>query len=109
MKTHTLFLAIAMLLAACQPKKENNAEEEIAIDLSPALMELSEPAACSAPPVLETVKFSPPVIKDDAVETDVFNSGTNFPQKHKKIIFKQLTCIKKYDKILNCNPLSQGT
>lgn len=83
MKTKCLLVVIAVALIACQTKKEKelNLEYSSAMDLS-----LSEPAAAS-PPVYETVKFTPPVIKDDAVEEDTkSNSKENPLSKNKKII-----------------------
>lgn len=87
MKTHTLLLAVAALLLACQPQTEKTPETEITSDISMTTVDaLEAPAACSPPPVLETVKFSPPVIKDDAVESDVLQAATSALTKDKKII-----------------------
>ncbi|MES2762600.1 MAG: DUF4349 domain-containing protein [Bacteroidota bacterium] len=83
MKTKCLLAAMAIILLACQPTKEK--EELTEIQYSSAL-DISPPA-CAAPPNLETVKFLPPVIKDDAVEE---NTSTDTKEstvtKNKKII-----------------------
>ena len=81
MKTKSLLVAVAMLLLACQPKKET--ETNLNLELSSAISDVSyeSVAACSAPPVLETVKFSPPNINDDVVE-----ESTKSSDKIKKII-----------------------
>ncbi|MES2134201.1 MAG: DUF4349 domain-containing protein [Bacteroidota bacterium] len=87
MKTNTLLLAVATLLLACQPKKEKAPETEMNYDLNLSTVDaLEAPAACAPPPVLETVKFLPPVIKDDAIESDAFHSGASPLTKDKKII-----------------------
>jgi hypothetical protein len=83
MKTKSILVAVALLVLACQPKKEKGIDQEIEFISN---INLSPPAACSPPPVLETVKFEPPVIKDDVVETDVLNAGTTLLEKNKKII-----------------------
>lgn len=54
---------MALLLLACQPKNEI-ADEEIAIAACMTDNIAMEPA----PPMEEMVKFTPPIIKDDAVE-----------------------------------------
>jgi hypothetical protein len=85
MKTKSLLVATTMLLLACQPKKET----EINLEYTSAMSDisLSEPAPCSPPPVHENVKFSPPVIKDDAVEETTESKATqNALSKNKKII-----------------------
>lgn len=87
MKTHTLLLAVAALLLACQPKKEKAPETDMNYDLNLSTVDAMEaPPACSPPPVLETVKFVPPQIKDDASESDVLHSATSPLTKDKKII-----------------------
>jgi len=84
MKTITLIVAFAIIMIACQPKNET----EIENTLSAALMDLSfAPPACSPPPVHTTVKFVPPIIKDDAVEQNAPSAPTKSTlAKHKKII-----------------------
>ncbi len=83
MKTKSLLVAIAMLMLACQPKKEI----EVALDYTTSDITLSEPAPGSPPPACETVKFLPPVIKDDAVEQNAPSTTNKTPiAKHKKII-----------------------
>lgn len=85
MKNKTLLVAFAIIMIACQPKNET----EIENTLSTALMDLSLPAppACSPPPIHTTVKFVPPVIKDDAVEQNAPSAPTKSTlAKHKKII-----------------------
>jgi hypothetical protein len=86
MKTKTLLVAFAIIMMACQPKKEELTEIELnasCLDLS-----LAEPAACApSPAVHTTVKFVPPIIKDDAVEQNAPSSSTKrILTKHKKII-----------------------
>ena len=86
MKTKSLLVAIAMLLLACQPKKESLIENKISSAISDYSSE-STPA-CASPPVLETVKFVPPNIHDDAAEETSKPSATNngLTTKNKKII-----------------------
>jgi hypothetical protein len=86
MKTKTLLAAFAIIMMACQPKKEELTEIELnasCLDLS-----LAEPAACApSPAVHTTVKFVPPIIKDDAVEQNAPSSSNKSTlTKHKKII-----------------------
>lgn len=86
MKTKILLVAFAIIIMACQPKNEELSEIELnasCLDLS-----LSEPAACApSPAVHTTVKFVPPVIKDDAVEQNAPSAPTKSTlAKHKKII-----------------------
>lgn len=87
MKTKSIIVALAMLVLACQPKKEKGIDKETDMEYISAI-DLSPPPASSSPPpsVLETVKFEPPVIKDDVVETDVLNAATTLLEKNKKII-----------------------
>ena len=50
-------------------------------------LSMSEPLACAPPPVRETVKFVPPVIKDDVVEDNTQSKNTKSQLlKNKKII-----------------------
>ena len=90
MKTKCLLVTVAMLVLACQPKKETNADSDTLIDLSTTNLDLSmadAPPACAAPPVHETVKFVPPIIKDDATEeVSKGNASNNTVSKTKKII-----------------------
>lgn len=82
MKTKSLLAAMAILMLACQPKKEELTE----LQLSSAMMDLSLPA-CAMPPVRETVNFTPPVIKDDVVEEQASSPKADKPlSKNKKII-----------------------
>ncbi|MBA3681110.1 MAG: DUF4349 domain-containing protein [Bacteroidetes bacterium] len=79
MKMKCLYMAMVMLLFACQSKNEN---EELAME---SMMDVSLPAACMTlappPPLVEMVKFTPPVIKDDAVEEEVKASKANATKK----------------------------
>lgn len=86
MKTQSLFVAVAMLMLACQPKPIT--EDELSLEYSSALLDVSMSApACASPPNRETVKFVPPVIKDDAVETNAEpNAAKSLLLKNKKII-----------------------
>jgi hypothetical protein len=64
MKIKCLSLAVVMLMLSCQ----KNIKDEIpSSDGMTANLELRPPPACNEMP-MEMVKFSPPVIKDDAVE-----------------------------------------
>ncbi len=59
-------MAVALLMLACQTKIENreNIENIMADSAVPAMcLEMAPP-----PPLTEMVKFTPPIIKDDAVE-----------------------------------------
>ena len=60
MKIKCLSLAVAMLMLSCQSKK--NPEEELQV----AEINLCAPPACSKAP-MESVRFSPPAIKDDEI------------------------------------------
>ena len=81
MKKQTLLVALTIIMMACQPKKEKTTE--FALDYTTADMTLAEPAACSPPPVRTTVKFVPPVIKDDAIALMVPKSE-EFELAHQK-------------------------
>ena len=83
MKTKTLLVAFAIIMIACQPKKET--ETEIALSSAISDISFSEPAPGSPPPIHTTVKFVPPVIKDDVGEESV-STKKNSLAKHKKII-----------------------
>lgn len=86
MKNQMMLLAFAMLLLACQPKKEDATEIELRSAISDLTLAESLPA-CSPAPIHSTVKFVPPVIKDDAVEENpTTNSNKNPLAKNKKII-----------------------
>lgn len=86
MKNQMMLLAIAMLLLACQPKKEDATEIELSSAISDLTLAESLPA-CSPAPVHTTVKFVPPVIKDDAVEQNTpFTPNKSTLAKNKKII-----------------------
>lgn len=75
MKIKCLSLAVVMLLLSCQ--KKINTDEELAT----MACELAAPKQCSPPP-LNAVRFSPPVIKDDAVEEALPPKGkTNITTK----------------------------
>lgn len=83
MKTKSLLVAVAMILLACQPKKESLIENE----LSCATLDLCMPPPASSAPIMETVKFVPPNINDDAVEETSKPSVTNNDlTKNNKII-----------------------
>jgi hypothetical protein len=85
MKKQTLLVALTIIMMACQPKKEKTTE--FALDYTTTAMTLAEPAACSAPPVRTTVKFVPPVIKDDVIEETAESKHTKSQLlKNKKII-----------------------
>ncbi len=56
-------MAVVMLMLSCHTKTD----EEIA---NIEMMSVSEPAACMMAPIKESVRFVPPVIKDDAVEKE---------------------------------------
>ena len=85
MKKQTLLVALTIIMIACQPKKEM--ETEVALDYTTSDITFSEPAACSPPPIRETVKFVPPVIKDDVVEETTESKNTKSQLlKNKKII-----------------------
>ncbi len=85
MKTKSLLVAVALLLLACQPKKET--ESEMVFECNTLDLRDSEPACAMPAPINETVKFVPPVIKDDAVEENSqANASKNIESKNKKII-----------------------
>lgn len=85
MKTKSLLVAVAMLMLACQPKNET--KKEVTLDYTTSDITYSEPAPGSPPPACETVKFLPPVIKDDAVDQNAPSSTNKKPiAKYKKII-----------------------
>ena len=95
MKTKSLLVAVAMLLLACQPKKESLIENEVSNEclienkISSAISDYSSESApaCASPPIIETVKFVPPNIHDDVVEETSKPSATNNGlTKNKKII-----------------------
>ncbi len=80
-----------MMLFSCKPKSNGFDSDSIsvaAIDLMPpasASMEYGT-ALNSPPPVKEVVRFSPPNIKDDAVETDPITAQPSKKTTVKKII-----------------------
>jgi len=87
MKTKTLLVTVAMLMLACQSKKENDTANDNNYDISTMDLSMPAPPACAAPPIHTTVKFVPPVIKDDAVEeTSVPSAAKSTLFKNKKII-----------------------
>lgn len=85
MKTQSLFIAIAILMFGCQPKKET--ESNLELSYATADISFSEPACGMPPPNETTVKFSPPNIKDDVIEDEAAPSAAKSPLlKNKKII-----------------------
>lgn len=88
MKTKIAIIAIVIFLQACQSKKDNDETNIAAFDMTTLDLSMPESPACAAPPpVLETVKFAPPVIKDDATEENTYSqTEKTIVAKHKKII-----------------------
>lgn len=86
MKTKTLIVTVAMLLMACHPK--NEIKTEPTLDYTTADISYNDAApACAPPPIRETIKFVPPVIKDDAIEENTTSNEKSNPlTKNKKII-----------------------
>ncbi len=87
MKTKSLFITIAVLMLACQSKKDIDQTND---NFDTTIMDLSLAEAlpaCSPPPVHTTVKFVPPVIKDNAMEETATTGSTKSTLfKNKKII-----------------------
>jgi hypothetical protein len=77
MKTIALYLAMVLLMCACHSEKEEN----LSVDEIAACRVSAEP-----PPMVEMVKFVPPVIKDDAVEEETAQPVNAPATKTKKII-----------------------
>lgn len=89
MKTNILFVTIAMLMFACQSKKESNTIDKSNCDIITPELNMSESSenCMPAPSVKETTKFSPPVIKEDAIEENTSSQNVKKSgSKHKKII-----------------------
>lgn len=98
MKTKILLASMAIMLIACQPNTDIDKapiDDMTLIDLTPPSLELnmadapceSSAPSCNVPPPIETIKFSPPNIKDDAVEENANpNSAKQSLTKNKKII-----------------------
>lgn len=99
MKTQSFLVTVAVLLVACQPKKEtdfpleqldlNSAALSAALEGAMPEVAYDKPAEASeyAPKVSANVKFVPPVIKDDAVEESAgTNANSQTLSKNKKII-----------------------
>jgi|GEM_PF-3252075 len=68
MKNKVLYLLPALFMLACHSKIEND----------PSILEqvLCDSIASIPPLALEMVKFSPPAIKDDAMESKVYQETT---------------------------------
>ena len=84
MKTKTLIVTVAMLLMACHPK--NEIKTEPTLDYTTADISYNDAApACAPPPIRETIKFVPPVIKDDAIEENTTSNEkvTHLPKTKK--------------------------
>lgn len=88
MKTKILFITVIMFLLSCQNKKENDEANITTFDMTTLDLSMPESPACAVPPpVKETVKFAPPVIKDNATEENTSSqSEKTLVAKHKKII-----------------------
>lgn len=96
MKTKILLSLLTILLIACQPNIDKSANTDLTmLDLTPPSLELnmadapceSRAPSCNVPPPVETVKFSPPSIKDNAMEENANpNSAKQSLTKNKKII-----------------------
>lgn len=98
MKTKLLLTTLVMILMACQ----TNSDIDSAPNSDITMLDLTAPPSdismaegpcelkapsCNVPPPLETVKFSPPNIKDDAVEENAQSKTSNSQtSKNKKII-----------------------
>ena len=70
MKTQHAIMALSICFMACHPKTENAAETEnnTVYDMPACEMTLAEPAY-NMPSPRTTVNFTPPVIKDDVVDS----------------------------------------
>lgn len=94
MKTPIMLASVALLLIACQPKKETETNLT-QLDLTSPISDMTitdapseiKAEAYAQAPIIKTVKFVPPIIKDDAVEeSSPSGSKTSAIAKNKKII-----------------------
>lgn len=81
MKAKIHMVLLAMIMLACHPKSESEMLESTDV----VSLNCSMVSADSPPPLEENVRFVPPVVKDDAVESE--SKAPNIkPNKSKKII-----------------------